>query len=44
MKSSASINEAKNDIQVLLEKFRALTEALRDPLKKFRFFFGQFPK
>ena len=36
MESSDSINEGKNDIQVLLEKqdlqFRALTEALKDSL------------
>ena len=36
MESSDSINERKNDIQVLLEKqdsqFRALTEALKDSL------------
>ena len=38
MKSSDSINEGKNDMQVLLEKqdlqFRVLTEALKDSLAK----------
>ena len=36
MESSDSINEGKNDLQVLLEKqdsqFRVLTEALKDSL------------
>ena len=39
MESSDSINEGKNDLQVLIEKqdtqFRALTEALKDSLNKF---------
>ena len=41
MESSDSINEAKNDLHVLLEKqdsqFRALTEVLKDSLNNFGF-------
>ena len=41
MESSDSINEGKNDLQVLLEKqdtqFRALTEALKDSLNNLGF-------
>ena len=41
MESSGSINERKNDLQVLLEKqdtqFRALTEALKDSLNNLGF-------
>ena len=41
MESSDSINEKKNDLQVLLEKqdsqFRALTEALKDSLNNLDF-------
>ena len=43
MESSDSINEGKNDLQVLLEKqdsqFRALTEALKDYLDNLGFAF-----
>ena len=41
MESNDSINEGKNDLQVLLEKqdsqFRALTEALKDSLNNLGF-------
>ena len=46
MKSSDSINEAKNDLHVLLEKqdsqFRALTEVLKDSLNNFGFALDNF--